>query len=43
VDGTDDLGLAIDALARTGAVIDVATDLLRSEAVFMVEQPAVNE
>jgi len=32
IDLTDDLGLAIDALAIAGVVIGVAADLLRGEA-----------
>ena len=32
VDGADDLGLALDALAKTSVVIGVAADLFRGEA-----------
>ena len=32
VDGADDLGLALDALAKAGVVIGVAADLFWSEA-----------
>ena len=32
VDGADDLGLALDALAKAGVVIGVAADLFRGVA-----------